>query len=192
MKRFYLIIAVVCVGLWSCEKEENRQSTEVPFVDPVMAFYDQLIEEQGGMYDDAEFMDALCDVAILIDMKDELPYKLIDDKWQPCDMNDLLLGVWDIAWIVFEDGVIRRYSEDSASPTNPPTIVYGDYHYVYDAENNTIAWSYGDEYLGESKVQYFKDNKVIIDGYFPCVFEHLYCRYSLILDKAEREKLLGE
>lgn len=177
MKNIYTFFAIACIGLWGCNKETNGLK------EPKMAEIATMISTQNGTYDDAEFLNTLCKNAILPAQH----YIYVDGDWEL--MSPMPDGASYATCVAFDNGVAHLYTTSNAEPSFG--MVYLTYEYEYDVKQNTITWYYNDIYQGESKIQYFDNYTLVIDGAYPVGYDSTNSRYILNFDAAKREELLN-
>ena len=179
MKNIYTFFAIACIGLWGCNKEADVSSNNIQ--DPLFEEITNLSKVQNGDIDDELFLEAIYTSAI----QHHAPYLLIDDIW--CIREKI--GQNTLGHVLFANGTHRFYTR--CTDEYFTTFYTSKYSYEYDSNNNTINWYDKDELVGVSNVRYFKENRVIVEGFFPGLYSKYHALYDFILSTELREELLN-
>lgn len=171
MKRFYSIVAILCLALVACESAKEGTDTRGDKVDKEFLSIEELIVEQNGEFNDDQFMEALLGKTF----EAERQYLMNEE------------GAWELYWelneernlygshYVFSENTftINRVHRDSYIRHIEDAYIYDDYDYSYDAATNMlITNSYYDGNViaeGEKQVAevvYFDNDIVVLDGSF--------------------------
>ena len=179
MKRYYLFITIICIGLCACESNYNTADGNI--VDDEVIVIEGMISEQQGNYDDKEFLSEILQNGLEITNK--FTYINNWDIW-----TESLQTYSNGNINFFDNGTCRTYFYvDEYKYTN--TLLFEEYEWLYDADSNTIVTTSlenGENYY--ATVKYFGDGKVIIDGEICGDRSLCECRKVFKLTHNEREK----
>lgn len=171
MKKFYSILALLCVALVACESATD-EATRIAKVDKETITLEKLIAEQNGEFDDEELLEMLFENSLVLDRmyttndkgEWEFHWEYDPDKNNYNSRTHYLFSenTFTLNW-VYNESKIRRFDD---------IYTFQDYEYSYDAETNVLTTyctfdgksiSVGKKH--EAVVVYFDTNIVVLEGY---------------------------